>query len=136
MHALPSFHDLNTTIGQDIYKKYGYYNEDEPNLILEGIEGSRRIQRMMTYVRNNFPTEFGDIKVKKVIDYIDGYEDIPASNVLRFFLEDGSWFAIRPSGTEPKIKFYFYTKQDSKEKAEEVNRIIKEDVMNMINKVE
>lgn len=120
----------------DIYKKYGYYNEDEPNLILEGIEGSRRIQRMMNYVRNNFPTEFGDIKVKKVIDYIDGYEDIPPSNVLRFFLEDGSWFAIRPSGTEPKIKFYFYTKQDSKEKAEEVNRIIKEDVMNMINKVE
>ena len=62
--------------------------------------------------------------------------DIPASNVLRFFLEDGSWFSIRPSGTEPKIKFYFYTKQDSAQKAKEVNLAIKEDIMNMITKVE
>ena len=121
---------------QDIYEKYGYYNEDEPNLILEGIEGSRRITRMMTYIRNNYPTEFAGIKVKNVIDYIEGYEDIPASNVLRFFLEDGSWFAVRPSGTEPKIKFYFYTKQESAQKAEEVNRKIKESVMDIINKVE
>ena len=121
---------------QDIYEKYGYYNEDEPNLILEGIEGSRRIARMMTYIRNNYPTEFAGIKVKHVIDYIEGYEDIPASNVLRFFLEDGSWFAVRPSGTEPKIKFYFYTKQDSAEKAAEVNKKIKESVMEIINTVE
>ena len=46
----------------------------------------------------------------KVIDYKDGYEDIPSSNVLRFFLDNGSWFAVRPSGTEPKIKFYFSIK--------------------------
>ena len=61
---------------------------------------------------------------------------VPASNVLRFYLEDGSWFSIRPSGTEPKIKFYFYTKQDSPEKAKEVNLKIKEDVLGMIKKVE
>lgn len=120
----------------EIYEKYGYYAEDEPNLILEGIEGSERIKRMMSYVRENLPGEVAGIKVNKVIDYINGYEDIPASNVLRFFLENGSWFAIRPSGTEPKIKFYFYTKQDSMEKALEVNRNIKEAIMEMINKVE
>lgn len=120
----------------ELFEKYGYYNEDEPNLILEGIEGGERIKRMMTYVRGNLPEEVAGIRVEKVIDYINGYEDIPASNVLRFYLEDGSWFAIRPSGTEPKIKFYFYTKQDSAQKAVEVNAKIKEAVMEIINKVE
>lgn len=120
---------------QELYEKYGYYAEDEPNLILEGIEGSQRIRRMMSHVRENLPEEVAGIKVEKVVDYIDGYEDIPASNVLRFYLEDGSWFAIRPSGTEPKIKFYFYTCQDSREKALEVNRNIKEDIMKMISEV-
>ncbi|MBQ6334969.1 MAG: phospho-sugar mutase [Erysipelotrichaceae bacterium] len=121
---------------QELYEKYGYFAEDEPNLILEGLAGARRIRRMMSYVRENLPTEVAGIKVEKVIDYINGYEDIPASNVLRFFLEDGSWFAVRPSGTEPKIKFYFYTVQDSREKALEVNKAIREDVMAMVNAVE
>ncbi|MBQ2509559.1 MAG: phospho-sugar mutase, partial [Erysipelotrichaceae bacterium] len=121
---------------QELYQKYGYYAEDEPNLILEGIEGSARIKRMMTYVRNHLPTEVAGIKVNKVVDYVDGYEDIPASNVLRFYLEDGSWFAIRPSGTEPKIKFYFYTCQDSREKALDTNRRIKEDILALVNTVE
>ena len=120
----------------ELYEKYGYYAEDEPNLILEGIEGTERIKRMMTYVRENLPKEVAGIKVSKVIDYINGYEDIPASNVLRIYLEDGSWFAIRPSGTEPKIKFYFYTKQDPREKALEVNKNIKEAIMEIINNVE
>ena len=101
---------------QELYEKYGFYNEDEPNLILEGIEGSKRIARMMAHVRANLPLEVAGLKVVKTIDYSNGYEDIPASNVLRFFLEDGSWFSIRPSGTEPKIKFYFYTRQDSAER--------------------
>ena len=121
---------------QELYEKYGYYAEDEPNLILEGIEGANRIRRMMSYVRAHLPEEVAGIRVSRVIDYEGGYEDIPASNVLRFFLEDGSWFAIRPSGTEPKIKFYFYTKQDSREKALAVNAAIREAVMAMVNKVE
>lgn len=121
---------------QELYQKYGYYAEDEPNLILEGIEGSARIKRMMTYVRENLPTEVAGIKVEKIVDYINGYEDIPASNVLRFYLEDGSWFAIRPSGTEPKIKFYFYTCQDSREKALNVNGRIKGDILALVNRVE
>ena len=91
---------------------------------------------MMSTVRNNLPTEIAGFKVDKVIDYINGYEDIPASNVLRFFLENGSWFAIRPSGTEPKIKFYFYSDQDSREHALEVNKKIKDAVMDIVNAIE
>ena len=121
---------------EELYERYGFYAEDEPNLILKGLEGAERISRMMVSLRNNLPTEVAGYKVSKVIDYKNGYEDIPASNVLRFFLENGSWFAVRPSGTEPKIKFYFYTRQDSKEKAAEVNAAIRDDVLNLVGSVE
>ncbi len=142
----------------DLGKRYGYYSEAEPNLVLKGIPGAQRIKRMMDSVRSDLPADrvlpamsadsagkdpafsawdsVAGYRVTKVIDYKDGYEDIPASNVLRFFLENGSWFAVRPSGTEPKIKFYFYTKQDTPEKAEEVNGKIRDAVLEAINAVE
>jgi phosphoglucomutase len=92
---------------------------------------------MMTWFRENLPTEVAGIPVKKVIDYQNGYEDIPASNVLRLFLdEEDTWFAVRPSGTEPKIKFYFYTRQDSREKALETNAKIRDEVFRLIQSVE
>lgn len=121
---------------QEIYAKYGYFAEDEPNIVLEGIPGAQRIQRMMKWFRENLPTEVAGSKVEKVIDYINGYEDIPAQNAIRIFLENGSWFAIRPSGTEPKIKFYFYSNQDSRENALKVNSQIKEEIFALINSVE
>ncbi len=121
---------------QELFEKYGYFAEDEPNIILEGISGAERIKRMMTSVRANLPTEVAGAKVIKVIDYINGYEDIPASNVLRFYLDNDSWFAIRPSGTEPKIKFYFYTRQNSREEALATNRKIREEVFAIVNAVE
>ncbi|ETP72117.1 phosphomannomutase [Lachnospiraceae bacterium JC7] len=121
---------------QEIYAKYGYFAEDEPNLILEGIPGAQRIKRMMSWIRENTPTELAGSKVVKVIDYKDGYEDIPAQNAIKFFLENGSWFAIRPSGTEPKIKFYIYSNQDSREKALAVNKQLKDEILAMINTVE
>ncbi|SDY31949.1 phospho-sugar mutase [Lachnobacterium bovis] len=120
----------------EIYAKYGYFAEDEPNIILEGIPGAQRIQRMMKWIRNNLPTSVSGQKVDKIIDYVNGYEDIPAQNAIRFFLEDGSWFAIRPSGTEPKIKFYFYSKGNSYEDALEKNRTIKEEILQLLNSVE
>ncbi len=120
----------------EIYAKYGYFAEDEPNIILEGIPGAQRIQRMMKWIRNNLPTSVSGKKVDKIIDYVNGYEDIPAQNAIRFFLEDGSWFAIRPSGTEPKIKFYFYSKGNSYEDALEKNRTIKEEILQLLNSVE
>ena len=120
----------------ELFDKYGYYAEDEPNIILEGLEGAEHIKRMMSHVRENPPTEVAGAKVIKIVDYIDGYEDIPPSNVLRFWLDNNSWFAIRPSGTEPKIKFYFYTKQDSREHALEVNQKIREEIFAFVNAVE
>ena len=121
---------------EDIYEKYGYFAEDEPNIILDGIEGSERIGRMMSSLRSDLPTVVAGIKVEKCIDYDKGYEDIPPSNVLRFFLEDGSWFAIRPSGTEPKIKFYFYAISDSREDALKKNQSIRDEIFMRINSVE
>ncbi len=127
---------------QDIYAKYGYFAEDEPNLVLEGIAGAERIKRMMKWFRANIPTSVAGIKVSEVRDYLDGYTDptgksnIPPQNAIRLFLENGSWFAVRPSGTEPKIKFYFYSNQDSREEALAVNARIREDVLNRIESVE
>lgn len=121
---------------EGLFETYGFYAEDEPNIILKGLDGAARISRMMTYTREHPFDSAAGIRVQKIIDYKDGYEDIPASNVLRYFLEDGSWFAIRPSGTEPKIKFYFYTRQNSRQKALEVNAKIREDVLGTIQQVE
>ena len=120
---------------QEIYAKYGFFAEDEPNIILEGIPGAQRIQRMMKWFRENIPTEVAGAKVEKVIDYINGYEDIPPQNAIRLFLDNGSWFAIRPSGTEPKIKFYFYSNRDSRENALKTNAEIKEEIFSLINSV-
>ena len=90
---------------------------------------------MMKQLRENPFTEVAGHKVIKLIDYINGHEDIPASNVLRYFLDNGSWFAIRPSGTEPKIKFYFYSKQNSREEALETNKEIKEYILDIVNNI-
>jgi phosphoglucomutase len=120
---------------QEIYGKYGYFAEDEPNIVLEGIPGAERIQRMMKWIRENLPAEVCGVKVDHIIDYTNGYEDIPPQNALRFFLTNGSWFAIRPSGTEPKIKFYFYSNQESREKALAVNKEIEDEVLEKVNAV-
>lgn len=121
---------------QDIYAKYGYFAEDEPNIVLEGIPGAERIKRMMKWIRQNPMHEAAGSEVDHIIDYQNGYEDIPAQNALKYFLKNGSWFAIRPSGTEPKIKFYFYSNQDSREHALTVNAKIKEEVLALIKSVE
>jgi len=120
----------------EIYAKYGFFAEDEPNLVLEGIAGQQRIQRMMKFFRENIPTQVAGAKVDKVIDYINGYEDIPPQNAIRLFLDNGSWFAVRPSGTEPKIKFYFYSNQGSREEALKVNGDIKKEILDLLSSVE
>lgn len=135
----------------ELYEKYGFYDEYEPNIILEGIEGAKRIGRMMDYIRSNPPKEIAGREVIRIIDYKDGYEDIehssnkiPKTNALRYFLkendenldESDTWFAIRPSGTEPKIKFYFYTKQTSRERAIAANKEISTAFIDIINAVE
>jgi phosphoglucomutase len=120
----------------ELGEKYGYWAEDEPNIVLTGLAGAERIERMMAHLRRNLPTRVAGYVVDKLIDYTDGYEDIPPSNVLRFFLENGSWFAVRPSGTEPKIKFYFYSKAKTKNEALAVNKMIKDEIFTLVNSVE
>ena len=112
------FRKKGMTLGdflESLYEKYGYYAEDQVSVILKGKEGQERIGRIMTAFRDGKPISFGDFKVAETIDYIHGYKDIPAQNALIFKMTDGSWFAMRPSGTEPKIKFYYYAKTDTKE---------------------
>ncbi|SDB22071.1 phospho-sugar mutase [Eubacterium oxidoreducens] len=120
----------------EIYERYGYYAEDEPNIVLEGIAGAERIGRMMAWFRENTPSKVCGIKVTKVIDYQKGYEDLEPHNAIRVFLENESWFAIRPSGTEPKIKFYFYSKADNAKAAKEINHRIQEEIFKLIKSVD
>ncbi len=101
---------------QDIYAEYGFYLEKTVSVTLEGIDGAAQIKAVMDKFRGNQPTAFDGIKVALTEDFLentataaDGAVEklaIPPSNVLKYHLEDGSWIAVRPSGTEPKIKFY------------------------------
>ena len=120
----------------DIYHTYGYYAEGARSIVLEGIPGQERIKRMMSWLRENTPESICDIPIEKTIDYIDGYDDIPPQNALRIFLENGSWIGIRPSGTEPKIKFYFYSVQPSREEALAVNERICDHILEMVQSVD
>ncbi len=102
---------------QELYEKYGYYKESVKAVSLSGIEGLAKIKAIMKELREKAPTEFAGIKVVSAGDYIskiqknllDGTEEeitLPKSDVLQYKLEDGSWICVRPSGTEPKIKYY------------------------------
>lgn len=100
-----------------LYRRYGYYAEKGISVVLQGQEGSARMGRIMDRFRSDPPRKFGALQLVETIDYINGYEDIPASNVLKFIMDDGSWFAVRPSGTEPKIKFYYYAVSPQREES-------------------
>ena len=121
---------------QDIYHTYGCYAEGARSIVLEGVQGQERIRRMMSWLRENTPDAICDVPIEKTIDYIDGYGDIPPQNAMRIFLENGSWIGIRPSGTEPKIKFYFYSVQASREEALAVNERIAGEVVELIESVD
>lgn len=97
----------------DTYEKFGYYKEDLKSLTLKGIDGVEKIKEMMHYFRNTKIENIADIEVEKVLDYKGEVDGLPKADVLKFLLKDGSWIAVRPSGTEPKIKFYFGSNSDS-----------------------
>lgn len=99
---------------QRIYSEFGVYCEKLVSLTKKGIDGTQQIAAMMKNYRENPPSRLGDSPVVKVIDYAEPERTgLPKSNVLRFFSEDGSVVTVRPSGTEPKIKFYFGAKGDN-----------------------
>ena len=114
---------------QDIFEEYGYYAEKTISVTLSGAEGAEQIKTIMGNLRNEAPKSFADVAVSLTEDFktskavdADGNEkaiDMPASDVLKYTLEDETWLAIRPSGTEPKIKFYIGVKGDSHDAAAE-----------------
>ena len=124
----------------ELYEKYGYFTESQYSITKKGKEGLEEIAQMMEKLRNNPPKEFGELKVKEFRDYKtgktinlatnkEGKTDLPESNVLYFDLENDSWCCARPSGTEPKIKFYMGVKgtslEDAKEKLEQLTEAVK-----------
>ena len=127
------------TVGEyleSLYEMYGYYAEDQKSLVLKGIEGAARIRRIMDVFRGNKPDRFGKFRVAECTDYINGVDDIPASNVLIFRMTDGNWFAMRPSGTEPKIKFYYYARSESRSDAKAKIREMREAVDEMVDSIQ
>lgn len=120
---------------QELYKKYGYFKEKTISLTLKGIEGLAKIKEIITYFRENDIKEFNNTKVVDLKDYQKGIDDLPKSNVLKYFLEDSSWIAVRPSGTEPKLKFYVAVKgQDEAECAGKIANI-ESDINKIIDQV-
>lgn len=118
---------------QEVYKKYGYYKEELKSITLKGIDGMKQIQNIMDYFRNSDIQTIADIKVAEVRDYKKGINDLPKSDVLKFILEDESWIAVRPSGTEPKIKFYFGCNGENKELVNDKLDKIIEDILKRVN---
>lgn len=101
----------------DLYEKYGYYREKTVSVTLKGIDGVEKIKNIMTSFRNNHPDEISEKSVSEIQDFKLGVEGYPTADVIKYILSDGSWIAIRPSGTEPKIKFYIAMSGKSDEKA-------------------
>ena len=129
-----------------MYEKYGYYKDAVKSIGLSGIEGLAKIQAIMENLRQNTPTEVGGYKVLSARDYkLDTVRNmetgevkptgLPASNVLYYDMNDGAWICVRPSGTEPKIKFYYGIKGGSLEDAEAKAAALGEAVMAMVDQM-
>ena len=129
-----------------MYEKYGYYKDAVKSIGLSGIEGLAKIQSIMKTLRNNTPKEVGGYKVVSARDYkLDTIKDmasgevkptgLPSSNVLYYDLNDGAWICVRPSGTEPKIKFYYGIKGSSMEDADAKSEALGAAVMAMVDKM-
>lgn len=127
-----------------LYEKYGFYKEDVISIELSGKEGQEKIQKAIDILRNSSILEVSGVKIRRIMDYKLSMEkdliykcekkiELPKSNVLRFILEDKSWFVVRPSGTEPKMKIYVSVVGDSIEDADSKVNVFKKCVMKIIN---
>lgn len=129
-----------------LYERYGYYKDDVQAVTMKGIEGLEKIQQIMNTLRTNPPVQVGDYKVVSVRDYkLDTIKDLatgevkptglPKSNVLYFDLSDHAWLCVRPSGTEPKVKFYYGIVGTSLEDANEKSAALGKEVLAMIDRM-
>ncbi len=130
----------------DMYEKYGYYKDGIQSITLSGKEGLEKIQSILETLRNNTPSEIAGYKVVSARDYkLDTVKDmqtgavtttgLPSSNVLYYDLTDDAWLCVRPSGTEPKVKFYYGVKGTSLEDADKKSESLGQEVIAMINKM-
>lgn len=129
-----------------MYEKYGYYKDDIQSITLKGIEGLQKIQDILNTLRASTPEKIGDYKVLSARDYQAGTiqnittgevtpTGLPESNVIYYDLSDDAWLCVRPSGTEPKVKFYYGVKGDSLEDADAKSAKLGQEVIAMINKM-
>lgn len=119
----------------ELYKKYGFFKEETISLTLKGIEGLEKIKEIMTYFRENELKSFNNINIVCIKDYLKGIDNLPKSDVIKYFLEDGSFIAIRPSGTEPKLKIYIAVKGDTEKLSTEKLLGMKNNIDDIINKL-
>lgn len=125
----------------ELYTKHGTFKESQIALSKAGAEGAKRIKEIMDNLRKDAPESIGGYKVVAIEDYQSSERseagkvtviDLPKSNVLKYYLEDGSWIAARPSGTEPKCKFYFSIKGNDAKDASDKTDVFQKDVLNII----
>ena len=118
-----------------IYEKHGYFADNLVSITKPGLDGAAEIQAIMTAMRKTPPKSIGGRRVVRIEDYttdMKAAEHIPSSDVLKYFLDGGSWAAIRPSGTEPKCKIYYSAKGDSKSSAEALLEEMKSDIASLM----
>ena len=115
----------------EIYDKYGYYLDFLDSFVLKGKDGAEKIQNLMIEFRNKGKELLPDIK--EIVDFKDGIRDLPKENVLKYIFNDGSWMAVRPSGTEPKIKVYYSIVDPDKSKAKARLEEIRQTISSIIN---
>ncbi|MCR4718402.1 MAG: phospho-sugar mutase [Firmicutes bacterium] len=116
----------------ELYEKHGAFSEELVSITLEGADGLLRISNIMKNLRKNPPEKIGDFKITNIVDYL-GTTNLPKSDVLYFELENDIHFAIRPSGTEPKIKLYYLSKADTLENADRKIEMVKKIISNIIS---
>ena len=129
---------------EDLYGHYGYFGEKVINIVLEGYEGKKAIENTMKHWRENYPLEFNGSKLIYKTDYLTGIReyidtkvtetvDVDVSDVLKYRFDNGCWYAIRPSGTEPKLKVYLYSKGESRDNSQqnidELEKLVTEELI-------
>ena len=139
------YHEQNKTLVdvlETLYQKHGYYREAQVSKSFEGKQGAEEMQKIMERLRKEEINQIGNSLVVAKEDYAEGIrivagkaaemKSLPSADVLKFYLEDGSWIAVRPSGTEPKCKFYYCIKADTEEEANKKESIYKEAIEKLL----
>lgn len=131
---------------EELFVEFGYHLDDTVSIVLEGMEGQERIARMMSEYRKMYPAQIGDMKLQKYLDYKTSEEldviskeisviDVEKQNAIKFTMADTSWYALRPSGTEPKIKIYMNAVAKTREQAEQKIADMKSTVISMLHEI-